>query len=111
MVVEVAIVEKVGKRDTRRKRGRIRGPCDSDDPPCDFKYVHRLHASALPRDVPFGFLDLAIELKARRRMLSRIPRTSFISEQLILERITFYSFNAIQVEFVFTIREIRVLKI
>lgn len=45
--------EKVGKG-IQKEEGT--GPCDSDYPPCDFKYVHRLHASAVPQDVPFGFL-------------------------------------------------------
>lgn len=45
--------ERVGKG-IQKEEGT--GPCDSDHPPCDFKYVHRLHASAVPRDVPFGFL-------------------------------------------------------
>jgi len=50
---------------------------DSDDPPCDFKYVHRLrHASAVPRGkgrdggvLPLGLLtsraSLKLSLKAR----------------------------------------------
>jgi len=48
MVVEVAMVEKVGKGIRKVVgTGELR---DSDDPPCDFKYVHRLrHASAVPR--------------------------------------------------------------
>jgi len=58
-----------GEGDTEGGRygGAIR---DSDDPPCDFKYVHRLrHASAVPRGrdgtgTPFGTSDLARELKA-----------------------------------------------
>lgn len=53
------------------------GPCDSDDPRCDFKYVHRLHASAVPWDVPFGFLTPRASLKlSRRPEHSRTSRTS-----------------------------------
>lgn len=56
---------KSGERDTQKEEGM--GPCDSDDPPCDFKYVHRLHASAVPRDVPFRFLTPRTSLKLFRR--------------------------------------------
>lgn len=34
---------------------REEGPRDSDDSTCDFKYVHRLCASAVSRNEPFGF--------------------------------------------------------
>lgn len=51
--------ERVGKG-MQKEEGT--GPCDSD-PPCDFKYVHRLHASAVPQDVSFGFLTSRESLK------------------------------------------------
>lgn len=57
MVVEVTMVKEWGKGYTQKEEGM--GPCDSDDPPCDFKYVHRLHASAVPRDVPSDFCPRA----------------------------------------------------
>lgn len=63
------------------RRRKVWGPlCDSDHPPCDFKYVHRLHASAVPQDVSFRISDLA-----RSRKLSKLAAR-------VLDLISFQNF-------------------
>jgi len=73
--------ERVGKG-IQKEEGT--GPCDSDHPPCDFKYVHRFHASAVPQDVPFGFLTSRESSKPESRRACNLTISFKNSNQRII---------------------------